>query len=278
MECADTRSPANLYGQLTRLSFQHDRTFLLFGFDAISRTPASFAESRLLRAIVMPVDVPPALMRESALSLDRWANSGLRLVSVDRYYPGSRVPTVTSDNFDGAYQAVSHLLLIGRQRVIAVSMDNTNTSSVTARLEGYRWAFKYAGLPAHPEWEYTTFLRDQDDFLAFVDRVRPDGLFALNDSIDMRCMQLLRSTGRSIPDDVVVVGFDDVPAAALLDVPLPTVRQDGQRMGMEAARLLLEATPPKGGQATPVRIKIPVELIVRDSTARPAAAAEPTSS
>jgi len=236
---------------------------------------ASFAESGLLGVIVMPVDVPPALMRESALSLDRWADSGLRLVSVDRYYPGSRVPTVTSDNFEGAYRAVSHLLQIGRQRVIAVSMDNTNTSSVAARLEGYRWAFKDAGLPANPEWEYTTFLRDDNDFLAFVDRVRPDGLFALNDSIAMRCMQLLRATGRTIPDDVAVVGFDDVPAAALLDVPLTTVRQDGQRMGMEAARLLLEATPPKGGQTTPVRIKIPVQLIVRASTAGPAGANQP---
>jgi len=185
------------------------------------------------------------------------------------------VPTVTSDNFEGAYRAVSHLLQIGRQRVIAVSMDNTNTSSVAARLEGYRWAFKDAGLPANPEWEYTTFLRDDNDFLAFVDRVRPDGLFALNDSIAMRCMQLLRATGRTIPDDVAVVGFDDVPAAALLDVPLTTVRQDGQRMGMEAARLLLEATPPKGGQTTPVRIKIPVQLIVRASTAGPAGANQP---
>lgn len=236
---------------------------------------ARFAKSGLLGVIVMPVDVPPGLLRESALSLDRWADYGLRLVSVDRYYPGSRVPTVTSDNFEGAYRAVSHLLQIGRQRVIAVSMDNTNTSSVAARLEGYRWAFKDAGLPANPEWEYTTFLRDDNDFLAFVDRVRPDGLFALNDSIAMRCMQLLRATGRTIPDDVAVVGFDDVPAAALLDVPLTTVRQDGQRMGMEAARLLLEATPPKGGQTTPVRIKIPVQLIVRASTAGPAGANQP---
>ncbi|MBE3577594.1 MAG: GntR family transcriptional regulator [Limnochordales bacterium] len=238
---------------------------------------ASFAESGLLGVIVMPVDVPPALMRESALSLDRWADAGLRLVSVDRYYPGSRVPTVTSDNFDGAYQAVSHLLQIGRQRIIAVSLDNTNTSSVAARLEGYRWAFKDAGLLANPEWEYTRFARDDNDFLAFVDRIRPDGLFALNDNIAMRCMQLLRAAGRTIPDDVAVVGFDDVPAAALLDVPLTTVRQDGQQMGVEAARLLLEENPAGSGQTTPVRVKIPVQLIVRASTVGAAATAEPTS-
>lgn len=227
---------------------------------------AGFAERGLLGVIVMPVDVPPALMRESAFSLDRFAESGLRLVCVDRYYPGSRVPTVTSDNFDGAYQAVSHLLHIGRQRIVAVSATNTNTSSVAARLEGYRWAFKDTGITPNPEWEYTAFFQeDEAGFLKFVERVQPDGLFAMNDMIAMRCMQLLRASGRKVPEDIAVVGFDDVPAAALLDVPLTTIRQDGQRMGAEATRLLLGTTGPPH-PARPLRIKIPVQLVVRAST------------
>lgn len=213
-------------------------------------------------------------MRESAFSLDRFAESGLRLVCVDRYYPGSHVPTVTSDNFEGAYQAVSHLLHIGRQRIVAVSASNTNTSSVAARLEGYRWAFKDAGLTPNPEWEYTAFSHeDEVGFVNFVDRVQPDGLFAMNDMIAMRCMQLLRASGRKIPEDIAVVGFDDIPAAALLDVPLTTVRQDGQRMGAEATRLLLGTTGPPH-TARPLRITIPVQLVVRASTVGQAATSE----
>lgn len=240
-------------------------------FEQQQRLLGRFAESGLQGAVIMPVDIPPSMMQDAAASLDHWQKSGLHLVCVDRYYPGARIPTVVSDNFGGAYEAVSHLLQIGRRQTVAVSLSNTNTSSVAARLEGYRWAFKDAGLVPNPAWEYTTFLADDNDFLAFLERTRADGLFALNDNIAMRCMQLLRNMGRKIPDDIAVVGFDDVQAASLLDVPLTTVRQDGQRLGEEAARLLLEGPAFEAG-GRPRRIKVPVQLVVRASTVGYAAA------
>ncbi|MGW1768076.1 LacI family DNA-binding transcriptional regulator [Streptomyces sp. NPDC002073] len=158
--------------------------------------------------------------------------------------PHDVVAYVDADNRGGAREAVRHLLERGRQRIAHIAGPLDQTSAVD-RLAGYR-----DELPDHePE------LVAEGDFTAaggaramaeLLDRrPRLDAVFAANDLMATGALRVLRERGRTVPDDVAVVGFDDAQAVAeAADPPLTTVRQDVEGMGRLMARLLLRTLRP----------------------------------
>ncbi|KAF4407352.1 LacI family DNA-binding transcriptional regulator [Streptomyces lycii] len=185
---------------------------------------------------------------------------------------------VDSDNRDGARQAVRHLLDRGRRR-IAVITGPLDQTSAADRLEGYHEALAGApganGVPGASGAQEAGLVA-QGDFTAeggeramteLLDR-HPglDAVFAGSDLMASGALRALRARGRRIPEDVAVVGYDDMESAAWSDPPLTTVHQDIEEMGGLMASLLLRRIGVVPAVAELAPVVTPVRLVVRSST------------
>jgi DNA-binding LacI/PurR family transcriptional regulator len=179
---------------------------------------------------------------------------------------------VDTDNRGGAQQAVAHLQERGR-RTIAVINGPLDQTSALDRLHGYCDAL---GIGVH---EADPALVAQGDFtaeggeraMARLLDVSPglDAVFAGNDLMASGALRTLRTRGRRVPEDVAVVGYDDLEPAAWAEPPLTTVRQDVEGMGGMMAELLLRRiglTEERGEAAPPAPVVTPATLVVRDSS------------
>lgn len=174
--------------------------------------------------------------------------------------------TVHADDRAGAAAATRHLLALGHQ-LIGVISAVPQITALSRRLEGHQQALAEAGLAWDPRmlaWgDFTdaSGYRAAEQLLALPQR--PTAIFAFNDRMAMGAIKRGREMGLAVPDDLSVVGFDDIPAAALFDPPLTTVRQPALEMGATAARLLFDLIERRPVDAE--EVVLPTELIVRSS-------------
>ena len=174
------------------------------------------------------------------------------------------LPYVTPDNVTGGRLAAQALLARGSRRPATITGPADMTATVD-RLAGFRAELAEHGveLPAahvvEGDFSISGGYRALVQLLA--DDVRPDGLFAANDLTAVGALRALRDRGLRVPDDVAVVGYDDVPLAADADPALTTVRQPLEAMGRQMARILIDLAD--GRQATSVTLG--VEPVGRDS-------------
>ncbi|MFH9422393.1 LacI family DNA-binding transcriptional regulator [Streptomyces sp. NPDC017529] len=178
---------------------------------------------------------------------------------------------VDTDNRDGARQAVRHLLARGRRR-IAVITGPLDQTSAQDRLDGYRDALAPAAadprLIADGGFTAAGGERAMAELLAAAPDL--DAVFACSDLMASGALRTLRAHGRRVPQDVGVVGYDDLDPAAWTDPPLTTVRQDVEEMGRLMARLLLrrlaaDGTGPEATGAEPSPVVTAATLVVRES-------------
>jgi LacI family transcriptional regulator len=201
--------------------------------------------------------------------MDELASSGYPLVLVDRYLKGISTDYVMTDHFGGALRGVHYLLDRGYQRVgfatwlsPAVSMEH--------RLLGYMQALRERGI--HPddslicrvEGYPTVDLTPLRSFLS--GDQRPTAVFAANDQIAIALYRAPAAVGLHVPDDLAVVGFDNLDMTAHLDPPLTTVAQPFLKMGQTAAELLLRRI--RGKAAYLQQVTLAPELIIRQSCLR----------
>jgi LacI family repressor for deo operon, udp, cdd, tsx, nupC, and nupG len=179
------------------------------------------------------------------------------------------VLNVSIDDRQGAIDATNHLIELGHRK-IAVITGNHESASTRKRLAGFREAMADAGLEIRDAWViYGGYNADSGELAAQelqLLKERPTAIFCFSDEIALGCMYSLRLAGFSIPDDVSIVGFDDIPFARYFTPSLTTVAQPTEAIGRTCATLLLnliEGTRPKTN-----RFILPHKLIVRDSTAR----------
>ncbi|MEU9914110.1 LacI family DNA-binding transcriptional regulator [Streptomyces sp. NPDC051001] len=153
---------------------------------------------------------------------------------------GSRdVVFVDSDNRGGARDAVRHLVGLGRTRVAHITGPLDQTSAVD-RLEGFRDVMGDAGPELVVEGDFTPGGGERAMRVLLERCPDVDAVFAANDLMASGALRVLRERGRRAPDDVAVIGFDDMlPVAEQTDPPLTTIRQDIEEMGRLMARLLL---------------------------------------
>jgi DNA-binding LacI/PurR family transcriptional regulator len=199
----------------------------------------------------------------------RLVANGLALVAIDRAPDGLQVDRVTVANFEGARQAVAHLVARGHRQIAFIG-GPAGMSTAAQRRAGYERALRDAGLrPPAAGLEEADF-RPSGGRAAMerlLDRgARPTGLFVANDLMTLGVYEALRARGLRVPDDVAVVGFDDAPWAAWLDPPLTTVAQPAYELGATAARLLLERRREPERLARAVVLEI--RLVVRSSSGR----------
>lgn len=190
------------------------------------------------------------------------------IVAVDPHTGPDGPATVAVHNHDGARAATEHLIALGHRR-IGHLRGRTDLESAHQRERGYRAALDAAGIPFDPaliaEGGYRAAsatagshaLLDLDD--------RPTAVFAANDLSAIELIRVAGDRGLHVPDDLSVVGFDDIPEAASNVPQLTTVRQPLATMGAEAVRILLGMLD--GGE--PEHVRLPAELITRGSTSAP---------
>jgi DNA-binding LacI/PurR family transcriptional regulator len=206
------------------------------------------------------------------------------LVLIDLWAPGLR--SVNIDNAAGAALAMHHLFGMGRRRVAFIGGSLAHYS-IAQRALGYRRAFFEAGLLFDPSLETTIdggLDPDTGATLAMqrlLDAARargdapPDAVFAYNDAAALAAMRVCQSHGLRVPEDIAIIGFDDIAGASHASPALSTIAVDKEALGRRGVELLLEETPElqPPAQATAHEIVLPVRLIERASTAMPALAA-----
>ncbi len=187
--------------------------------------------------------------------------------------PGDDVPSIGATNWHGGLAATRHLIELGHTRIGAIS-GPTRMMCSRARLDGYRAALETAGLPADPQligsgdFHHEAGYRIGLDLLRRPDR--PTAVFAGNDLQALGVYEAARELGLRIPEDLSVVGFDDLPVAHWVGPPLTTVRQPLMEMAEAAARLVLDLG--RSSSATvATRVELATSLVVRSSTGAPPA-------
>ncbi|WP_410170170.1 LacI family DNA-binding transcriptional regulator [Actinacidiphila bryophytorum] len=185
-------------------------------------------------------------------------------------YPADDVPSIGTTNWQGGYTATRHLLELGHRR-IGVICGPADVLCSRARIDGYRAALETGGvvcddaLVRHGTFQTEGGHRIARELLTAPDR--PTALFAGNDVQAMGVYQAARELGLRIPEDLSVVGFDDLPISGWMGPPLTTVRQPLVDMAEAAARLVLDLG--RNVQPAMRRVEMATTLVVRASTAPP---------
>jgi DNA-binding LacI/PurR family transcriptional regulator len=182
------------------------------------------------------------------------------------------VPYVGATNWSGGRAAARHLIGLGHRR-IAMITGPRHVLCCAARLDGYRSALPAAGLSVDPDLVVEAEL-DRENGCAAARTLlsrpeRPTAIFAANDLQALGVYQAAREQGLRIPDDLSVVGFDDLPVAGWVDPPLTTVHQPLAEMAVAAAELALALG--RGEQVPQLGVEIATTFTVRGSTAPPKA-------
>lgn len=222
-----------------------------------------FREQRVNGVLITPAsDDIDKLLRVQA--------AGIPVVLVDHEVPGSAFCSVSVDDVEGGFLAAQHLLQIGRRRLVFVGGPGA-VAQVAHRLEGARRAvdavpgatLEVIGMPA------LTVLHGRavgEEIAARAEADRPDAIFAANDLLAVGLLQALTMFRTiRVPEDIALVGYDDIDFATATVVPLTSVRQPAQLIGRTAVELLLRSiSDPEGDYDRRVRFR--PELVVREST------------
>ncbi|MCT9821300.1 LacI family transcriptional regulator [Microbacterium sp. W1N] len=194
------------------------------------------------------------------------------IVAVDPHTGPADLPTVEADSFGGALQAVRYLIELGHTRIAFVAGRSDLRSSI-ARDAGYRRALADAGIPFRPDMiaigGYDTEAGREAARALLSHAGRPTAIFAANDMSALAVIDVARELGLRVPEDLSVIGFDDVPEASQATPALSTVRQPMKRIGAAAATMLLGLLDAPGGDAAPSHLRLPTRLVPRGTTAPP---------
>ncbi len=194
----------------------------------------------------------------------------LPLVVLDRRVPDTQIDVVRADSEGGAYELTRLLISLGH-RDIAIINGPRGVSTSEDRLNGYKRALSEAGIAANPEREYYgPFIQNSGYELArkaVAATPRPTALFATNNFIGIGVLKALQELGLSVPEDIAVVSFDDLPSSMVIFPFLTVAAQPAYEMGKKAVEILMNklgSEPPEQCQ----EVVFPVEIVVRQSSGR----------
>lgn len=227
---------------------------------------AEFHANRLLEnsvagVIIMP---PAATDEQNQKFINRFLNNNIPVVLVDRTIPGLEIDYVTTNNFDGGYEITKYLIDKGHKRISIILSALFSTER--DRLDGYKQALTDHGIPIDPEiiisdsgpfienryFKYArNLLKKHKDITA---------IFAVHDRIALIFYQLAREMGISIPDDLSVVGYDDLHVTS---IPLTTMHQPIYEMGQESMKLIMSRI--NGHKTESQKIVLNSHIVERES-------------
>jgi LacI family transcriptional regulator len=198
------------------------------------------------------------------------AERRLPFILTGRHPTRANLNYVDVENRSGARDAVRHLLKLGHRRIAALHGPQTMIAGLD-RFQGYREALEEAGLTPERRLTVEGDFSEAGGYTAMcrIMEARPEAVFAASDAMALGAMRAAQEAGLRIPQDLSVIGFDDIPGAAVSKPPLTTMRQPILKSGATAAEILIDiiAHP----QIQPRQTVLPVELVRRGSCAEKAA-------
>jgi LacI family transcriptional regulator len=252
---AEALSDLDLRVVLSPTGHQHDREVSL-----LERLMHGVTDGAL---IVMP--------EESSPELERLVDGGYRFVVVDPIMPlAERIPSVSAAHASGADQAMRHLLELGHRRIAQITGPR-GWLATEDRRRGYRAALAAAGILPDPVLEVESIPEIPPGRAAAEQLLDlpepPTAIFAFNDNIAIGAVQAARARGVRVPEDLSVVGFDDVEPATIVSPALTTVRQPLAEMGRTGVSLLNRLLERQRFET--LHVELATRLVVRESTGPP---------
>lgn len=204
--------------------------------------------------------------------------AGIPVVLADRLLATFPADSVVVDNAAGARQAVGHLAANGYRRIACITGPLTTTTGAD-RYSGYRQALADAGLPQPESLARVADYLETGGHSAMAELLaldeRPDAVFAANNLMTIGALHAIAEAGLRIPEDIAVIGFDDMSWTTLLQPPLTTVAQPTYDLGVETGRLLRSRLDGYTGAAR--KVTLSPELRIRGSSSPKLASARPAS-
>lgn len=204
--------------------------------------------------------------KEDVVELKALASAGFPIVSLSALDP--QIPAVTMTSFAGVREIVQHLIGLGHEHIGCISYaPQDRDAESSGRLAIYQQTLRDAGIDPDPafarfgEYDPETGYREMQALLHL--NPRPTAIFAMNDVMAFGAMAAITENGLRVPDDIAVVGFDDVRLARYTIPALTTVRAPDVERGKQAARMLLGLI--EGQAPTPLHVELKTEIVIRDS-------------
>jgi LacI family transcriptional regulator len=214
-----------------------------------------------------------ATARHSDAALDALAGAGVPVVQINRRSQNRAIPSVTPDDRGGIRSAVDFLAGLGHTKIAHLAPPRSHSTG-RERIAGFRAAMRRAGLEVRSEFIESgraVTLEEGARLCAALLEAHPEvtAIVAGNDLMALGCYDALRTAGLRCPDDISIIGFNDMPFAERFDPPLTTVRFDHYEMGAAAVGVLLRRLRAPDGEPAAVHLELETRLVVRGSTGPP---------
>ena len=232
-------------------------------------TQGSEQREREFAAMVQSMQADGIILMSHRLPFENGTEQLPPIVSGCEMSGHENIPGVAIDDVQAAMDATNHLIAYGH-RNIAVITGDMNTTSSRDRLEGFRGALSQSGLECNEDLivygEYSLQSGEVAAESLLLKKNRPTAIFCFSDDIALGCMYTLRQHGFAVPDDISVMGFDNIPVAKYMSPPLTTISQPTDEIGALCATILLDLLEDK--QPGKLRNLLPHQLLIRESTRR----------
>lgn len=195
--------------------------------------------------------------------------ANIPLVTIGSDFSAYGIDSVYSDSFEGGKKATAHLIKQGCKRIAHIT-GLMYRRAARQRKEGYEAALAEAHIPidpnliAHGDFHHQSAYVAANQLLAYDKNI--DGIYVANDTMAIGAMRALRQRNIRIPEDIRIIGYDDVATASILTPPLSSIHVQKREMGTQAAKLLLQRLSEKQRSSEPIVVKLETELIIRQST------------
>ncbi len=264
----DTQNPyfAEVTREIERVAFERGYTVVQCHSDYSLERELQFIDLLYAERAAGVIWIPTTDSSEPAARL---ATLKVPLVVLDRFVPDVQAPSVVADNYHGGYMAAQHLIDLGHTRIGYIGRP-FDLSHSHERTRGYLAALRAQGLSADEKYIAKGGFRIEDGRLAALHLLnlnpRPTAIFAYNDFMAIGALRAAFECGLAVPRDISIIGFDDIPQAALTCPALTTISQPKVEMGRRGAELVLDLIEEK---PFPLIEPLAVKLIPRESTGSP---------
>jgi LacI family transcriptional regulator len=196
--------------------------------------------------------------------MNRLVRNNMPMVVIGRPFHAEKVSYIDVDNVNAAYTATEHLIRLKYQRIATIAGPSHSTVGLD-RHEGYLRALTERGRAIDPELIVESDFTETGGYYAMQALLsrKPDAVFAASDIMAIGAMRAARDAGLRIPEEIALVGFDDLPVASMADIQLTTVRQPVAQVGLKAVELLLDQI--ENGTQPARRVIMGTELVIRAS-------------
>lgn len=213
--------------------------------------------------------------QDNAEYFNKLAETGLPHVLIDRTFNGMKSCNVSVDNFGGARMAARHLLTQGFSRFALIAISPEHISTINDRIKGFESALSEAGITIPPEWfiraPFETIEQTVKETLQkfYQSGNMPEAIFALNNNLTSMTLQYLRKLSVKVPDEIALIGFDDVLYFGFTQPSVSAIEQPIDRISEKAFELLLKQIEKQEVAPHERSAFLPVDIIIRESSVKP---------